>query len=65
MALAWVNFLKQRLDVLHLDYEHIMADRIVVASRPEAAESLARLLRSAAESADHYLKTARSKASAR
>ena len=64
MALAWVNFLKQRLHVLQLDYRHISAERIVVASRPEAAESVARLLRSAAESADHYVKTARGNASA-
>jgi hypothetical protein len=64
MALAWVNFLKQRLHVLHLDYKHVTADRIVVASRPEAAESVAVLLQSAAESADHYVKAARSNASA-
>lgn len=57
-ALAWVNFLKQRLHVLHLDYKHVTADRIVVASRPHAAESVARLLQSAAESADNYIKTA-------
>jgi hypothetical protein len=56
---AWVNFLKQRLHVLHLDYKHIAADRIVVASTPEAAESVARLLRSAAESADDYVRAAR------
>jgi hypothetical protein len=59
IALAWVNFLKQRLHVLQLDYKHVSADRIVVASRPQAAESVARLLRSAAESADSYVKTAR------
>jgi hypothetical protein len=64
MALAWVNFLKQRLHVLQLDYKHVTADRIVVASRPEAAESVARLLRSAAESADHYVTAARGNASA-
>ena len=64
MALAWVNFLKQRLHVLQLDYKHVSADRIVVASRPEAAESVARLLRSAAESADHYVTTGRGNASA-
>jgi hypothetical protein len=58
MALAWVNFLKQRLQVLQLDYEHVTAGRIVVASRPHAAESVARLLRSAAESADNYVNTA-------
>ena len=58
MALAWVNFLKQRLHVRQLDYKHITADRIAVASRPQAAESVARLLRSAAESADNYVNTA-------
>jgi hypothetical protein len=31
MALAWVNFLKQRVHVLQLDYGHITADRIVAA----------------------------------
>jgi hypothetical protein len=60
MALAWVNFLKQRLYVLQLDYKHVAADRIVVVSSPEAAESVARLLRSAAESADDYVRAARS-----
>jgi hypothetical protein len=64
MALAWVNFLKQRLHVLQLDYKHVTADRIIVASRPHAAESVARLLRSAAESADHYVKAARGNVSA-
>lgn len=59
MALAWVNFLKQRLEVLQLDFKHVTADRIVVASSPHAAESVARLLRSAAESADNYINTAR------
>lgn len=58
MALAWVNFLKQRLHVLQLDYKHITADRIVVASTPHAAESVARLLRSAAECADDYVRSA-------
>ena len=65
MAMAWVNYLKQRLHVLHLDYRHVTADRIVVASRPEAAESVARLLRSAAECADDYVTGARSGVSAR
>lgn len=59
VALAWVNFLKQRLHVLQVDYMHVTADRIVVASRPDAAESVARLLRSAAKSADNYVNTAR------
>jgi hypothetical protein len=59
MALAWVNFLKQRLHVLQLDYRHVTAGRIVVASRPEAAKSVAQLLHSAAESADHYVRAAR------
>ena len=65
MALAWVNFLKQRLHVLQLDYEHVMADRIVVRSGPQAAKSVAQLLRSAAQSADHYIETTRGNASAR
>ena len=39
MALAWVNFFKQRLHVLQLDYKHVTADRIVIASRPHGAES--------------------------
>lgn len=60
MALAWVNFLKQRLHVLQLDYKHIAADRIVVASTPCDAESVARLVRSAAECADDYVRAARS-----
>src|SRR5262245_21433068 len=59
MAMAWVNFLKQRLHVLQLDYKHVTAERIVVASRPEVAESVARLLRSAAVCADDYVKGAR------
>jgi hypothetical protein len=58
-ALAWVNFLEKRLRVLRLDYKHISADRIVVASTPHAAQSVARPLRSAAESADNYIKNAR------
>jgi hypothetical protein len=56
MALAWVNFLKQLLDVLHFDYKHVAAVRIVVASRPHTAESVARLVRSAAECADDYVR---------
>lgn len=65
MALAWVNFLKQRLHVLQLDYRQVSVDRIVVPSRPQAAESVARLLRSAVESADHYVQNARGNVSAR
>ena len=65
MALAWVNFLKQRLQLLHVDYKHVTADRIVVASRPEVADSVAQLLRSAAESADQYVTAARGNDSAR
>jgi hypothetical protein len=57
MPPAWVNFLKQRLYVLHVDYQHIGAGRIVVISTPHAAESVARLVISAVEIADHYLKT--------
>ena len=62
MPMAWVNYLKQRLHVLQLDYKQVTADRIVVASRPEAAESVARLLRSAVECADHYVTGARNAA---
>jgi hypothetical protein len=58
MPPEWVNFLKQRLHILHLDYKHIGAGRIVVMSTPHAAESVARLVLSAMESADHYFKTA-------
>jgi hypothetical protein len=65
MAPAWVNFLKQRLHVLQLDYKHLTADRIVVASRPDAAESVAQLLRSAAACADDYVTAARGNATAR
>jgi hypothetical protein len=57
MPPAWLNFLQQRLHVLHLDYQHIGAERIVVMSTPYAAESVARLVISAMESADHYVKT--------
>ena len=58
MPPAWVNFLKQRLHVLHLDYKHVGAGRIVVMSTPHAAQSVARLVLSAMESADHYFQTA-------
>jgi hypothetical protein len=57
MLPAWLNFLQQRLHVLHVDYEHVGAERIVVMSTPHAAESVARLVISAMESADHYVKT--------
>jgi hypothetical protein len=57
MPSAWVNFLKQRLHVLHLDYQHVGAGRIVVVSTPHAAESVVRLILSAMECADHYFKT--------
>ena len=55
---AWVDFLKQRFHILQLDYKQIAAQRIMVASRPEAAESVAQLVRSAAEIADQYVKSA-------
>ncbi len=58
MPPAWVNFLKQRLHLLHLDCKHVGAGRIVVVSTPHAAESVARLVLSAMQCADHYLKTA-------
>jgi hypothetical protein len=64
MALAWVNFFKQRLYVLQLDYKHVTSVRIVVASRPRAAEFDALLIRLAAESADTYVTAARGNASA-
>ena len=56
MPPAWVNFLKQRLHVLHLDCKHIGAGRIVVMSTPHAAESVARLVLSAMQCADQYSK---------
>jgi hypothetical protein len=56
MLPAWVNFLKQRY-LLHVDCKHIGAGRIVVVSTPRAAESVARLVISAVEIADHYVKT--------
>jgi hypothetical protein len=54
---AWVNFLKQRLHVLHLDCKYVGAGKIVVTSTPRAAESVARLVYSAMESANDYFKT--------
>jgi hypothetical protein len=57
MPPTWLNFLHQRLHVLHLDYQHIGAERVVVMSTPHAAESVARLVISAMECADHYVKT--------
>ena len=53
---AWVNFLKQRLHVLHLDCKYIGAGQIVVTSTPPAAESVARLVYSAMECANDYFK---------
>ena len=58
MPPAWVNFLKQRLHLLHLDCKHVGAGRIVVMSTPDAAESVARLVLSAMQCADHYFQTA-------
>ena len=58
MPPAWVNFLKQRLHLLHLDCKHVGAGRIVVMSTPHAAESVARLVLSAMQCADHYFQTA-------
>ena len=58
MPPAWVNFLKQRLHLLHLDCTHVGAGRIVVMSTPHAAESVARLVLSAMQCADHYFQTA-------
>src|SRR5260370_23487986 len=55
MPPAWVNFLKQRLHLLHLDCKHIRAGRIVVMSTPHAAESVARLVLSAMQCADPIL----------
>ena len=57
MAPAWVNFLRQRLHVLDLDYKHIEAGQIVLTSTPKRADSVARLVVSAMESADHYVRT--------
>jgi hypothetical protein len=58
MPPAWVNFLKQRLHVFHLDCKHVGAGRIVVMSTPHAAESVARLVLSAMQCADRYFQTA-------
>ena len=52
MPPAWVNFLKQRLHVLHLDCKYVGAGRIVVMSTSHAAESVARLVLSAMRYAD-------------
>jgi hypothetical protein len=57
MLPAWVNFLQQRLYVLHVDYKHIGAGRIGVVSTPRATESVARLVISTVEIADYYVKT--------
>ena len=58
MPPAWVNFLRQRLHVLHLDCKHVGAGRIVVMSTPHAAESVARLVLSAMQCADQYFQAA-------
>ena len=58
MPPAWVNYLKQRLQLLHLDCKHVGGGRIVVLTTPHAAESVARLVQSAMQCADHYLNTA-------
>ena len=58
MPPAWVNFLKQRLHLLHLDCKHIGAGRIVVMSTPHAAESVARPVLSAMQCADQYFQAA-------
>lgn len=55
---AWVNFLRQRLHVLHVDYTHVGPGRVVVVTTPCAAESVVQLVLSAVECADHYLRTA-------
>lgn len=58
MPVGWVNFLKQRFDVLGIDYKQVGAGRIVVTSTPRAAESVVRLVVSAIETANDYAKTA-------
>jgi hypothetical protein len=58
-ALAWMNFLKQRLYILQLDYRQVAAERIVVASRPETADSVKQSVESATEIADQYLNSRR------
>jgi hypothetical protein len=57
MPVGWVNFLKQRFDVLGIDYKQVGAGRIVVTSTPRAAESVVRLVVSAIETANDYAKT--------
>ena len=55
---AWVNFLRQRLHVLHVEYTHVGPGRIVVVTSPHATESVVQLIHSAVECADNYLRTA-------
>ena len=57
MPPVWVAFLTQRLHLLHIDYMHIGAGRIVVMAAPHAAESVVRVIISAVECADHYVRT--------
>jgi hypothetical protein len=57
MPAAWVNYLKQRLHLLGIDYKHIGAGRIVVTSPPPAADSVVRLVVSAIETANDYVKS--------
>jgi hypothetical protein len=58
MPTRWVNFMKQRLYVLGVDYQHIAPGRIVVTSAPHAAESVVQLVISAIEVANEHVKTA-------
>jgi hypothetical protein len=55
---AWVNFLRQRLHVLHVDYRHVGAGRIVVVASSRVVESVVQLVLSAVECADQYLRSA-------
>jgi hypothetical protein len=56
MPTRWVNFMKQRLYVLGVDYQHIAAGRIVVISSPHAVDSVVTLLISAIEVANEHVK---------
>jgi hypothetical protein len=57
MPTAWVNYVKQRLHLLGVDYKHIGAGRIVVTSPPPVADSVVRLVVSAIETANDYVKS--------
>ena len=57
MPVGWVNFLKQRFQVLGIDFQHVGSGRIVVMSTPRAAESVVKLVDSSIEIANDYART--------